>query len=236
MKKCPKCGAELTDDVRYCPYCGAPVGFTESINNDAEEPKADKAEEAEEAAPEVNDEAEEPKTEESKAEEKKNDFEEKAREAADEVKEAAAKLGAAAKEGWDKLNDKYGDKAREAGDKAKEGFEKVMDTPDTTDECEPEDIEANKVLAILAYIGILVIIPLLAGKDSKFARFHTNQGLILFIFAIIISFLSFKLSWMGWVFKVLDAFVVVFAVLGIINAASGKAKELPLIGKLRILN
>ena len=33
-------------------------------------------------------------------------------------------------------------------------------------------------MAILAYFGILVLIPILAAKDSKFARFHANQGLL----------------------------------------------------------
>lgn len=44
-----------------------------------------------------------------------------------------------------------------------------------------EDVNGNKVFGILAYIGILFLVPLFAAKDSQYARFHTNQGLVLFI-------------------------------------------------------
>ena len=44
---------------------------------------------------------------------------------------------------------------------------------------DPQDVQANKVMAILAYFGLLVFVPLFAAKESRFARFHTNQGLIL---------------------------------------------------------
>ena len=46
------------------------------------------------------------------------------------------------------------------------------------------DAEQNKVFGILAYLGILCLIPLLAAKDSRFARYHANQGLVLFLGAI----------------------------------------------------
>ena len=39
------------------------------------------------------------------------------------------------------------------------------------------DVQNNKVMAVLAYIGLLVLIPIFAAKDSKFARFHSGQGL-----------------------------------------------------------
>ena len=34
------------------------------------------------------------------------------------------------------------------------------------------DVEDNKVMAILAYIWILFLVPLLAAKNSRFARYH----------------------------------------------------------------
>ncbi|MBQ6556360.1 MAG: hypothetical protein IJL86_02310, partial [Bacteroidales bacterium] len=99
---------------------------------------------------------------------------------------------------------------------------------------DPSDVSANKVMAILAYIGILVLIPLFAAKDSKFARFHTNQGLILFICNVVIYFISLipGLKAIGWILSVA---ALVFAIIGIIGAAKGKTKELPLIGKYRII-
>ena len=128
----------------------------------------------------------------------------------------------------------------------KNGFQETLDkvedqfknAPDSTAEYDQADINSNKVMAILSYIGILVLIPIFAAKNSKFARFHANQGLVLFIVAILVSIVGrildkIHLGFIGWI---LDVLVFAFAIIGIINAAQGKAKELPFIGKYKILN
>ena len=123
---------------------------------------------------------------------------------------------------------------------------KLGDTADETAQYDPKDIEANKVMALLAYLGILVIVPLFAAKDSKYARFHSNQGLVLCIAAIvygvvysILSGIILAISWrLAFVVSLIGLVGVVFAVLciiGIINALNGRAKELPIIGKYRLL-
>lgn len=112
-------------------------------------------------------------------------------------------------------------------------FSQLNDTADTTTEFTSEDIEKNKLMAVLAYI--LFFIPLLAAKDSKFARFHTNQGLVLFLAGIISSILL-VIPVIGWIIApILSIVITVLAVIGIINSLNGKAKELPIIGKFKIL-
>lgn len=115
-------------------------------------------------------------------------------------------------------------------------------TKDSTSEFDPNDIQQNKVMAILAYLSWLVLIPLFAAKESKFARYHCNQGIMLAIAEIIVWVIFGILSiipYVGWIFIVLNSLIslvcLVFTVTGIINAANGKAKELPFIGKFNIL-
>ena len=99
---------------------------------------------------------------------------------------------------------------------------------------------------ILAYIGILVLVPIFAAKNSKVARFSANQGLINLILAAAGSFtfgiLSTIFSWLKpleIIFSTLGyvwgAGCGVLAVLGIVNSARGIIKELPIIGKFKIL-
>ncbi len=122
-------------------------------------------------------------------------------------------------------------------------LQNINETPATTKDYDKQDIEKNKVMAILAYFGILVLVPIFGAKDSKFARFHANQGLILCIiwFAIwLIGQVFAAISWklyavLSIVFIIVYLLLTVLAIMGIINAASGKAKELPLVGKYRIL-
>lgn len=125
-------------------------------------------------------------------------------------------------------------------------FEELNNTPDSTSEFDPKDIEQNKVMSILAYFGILVLVPLFGAKESKFARFHTNQGILLCIaslalwvvlqiLASILLSISWRMLWLVSVLSLLWIVILVLAIIGIINAANGKAKELPVIGKYKIL-
>ena len=114
-----------------------------------------------------------------------------------------------------------------------EKFNEFNNTADTTSEYDAQDIEKNKVMAVLAYI--LFFIPLLAAKDSKFARFHTNQGLVLFLGGIIASVVA-VIPVIGWIVAPIAGLVItVLAIIGILNALNGRAKELPVIGKFKIL-
>ena len=114
-------------------------------------------------------------------------------------------------------------------------------------------------MAILSYISLLVLVPIFGAKHSKFAQFHANQGLVLLICSVaygivnliltvilgLIFPLNFYNSWIpshGPVYGVITTILglvslvfVVLMILGIINAATGKAKELPVIGKIRLL-
>jgi uncharacterized membrane protein len=97
------------------------------------------------------------------------------------------------------------------------------------------DIENNKVFGILAYI--IFFIPLFAAKDSKFAKYHANQGLILFLAALAVNMIGTFIPILGW-FLILpfgNLAVIVWAILGIIVAAKGETKPLPLIGSLNII-
>lgn len=98
------------------------------------------------------------------------------------------------------------------------------------------DAEENKVFAILAYIGILVLVPILAAPNSKFAKYHANQGLILLIVGVILSIVGALLNLIpvvGWVFMlVMEVIWLVLMILGIVNAAKGEEKPLPIIGNL----
>jgi len=108
------------------------------------------------------------------------------------------------------------------------------------------DAQDNKTMAILAYL--FFFIPLLTGahKTSLFAKFHTNQGTILFIAAaawgIAYSILTFILMFipvLGWILVIiLGIATLIFPVLcivGIINAVNGTMKPLPVIGKFEVI-
>ena len=118
---------------------------------------------------------------------------------------------------------------------------------DYTAQFDYNDIQQNKVLAVLAYFWILFLVPLLAAPNSQFARFHANQGLVLFLAdiasGVVIGILSAILIWIpiagviliGLISAAIGICLFVFMIMGIVYAATGRAKEVPLLGKIKII-
>jgi RNA polymerase subunit RPABC4/transcription elongation factor Spt4/uncharacterized membrane protein len=129
---------------------------------------------------------------------------------------------------------------------AKETFNKINDTTDTTAEYDPQDIALFKRISVVAYLGPLVLIPLICFPNSRFTRYHCNQGLMLAILDVVVSTLIsilttlfrnsiFLLILTGIISFALSVVLIYLTVVGIINAVKGRAKELPVIGKIRLL-
>jgi Protein of unknown function (DUF1113). len=139
-------------------------------------------------------------------------------------------------------------------------FVGINNTADTTADFDASDIASNKLFAVLSYFGLLFLVPLFAAPNSKFAKFHANQGIILcivtvawtivsmilgFVLALIFPIQRYTWSYTadrGVIYTIVSVILnliwiipAVLVVLGIYNAATGKAKELPIIGKFKIL-
>ena len=94
-----------------------------------------------------------------------------------------------------------------------------------------KDIQENKIIAALGYIGILCLIPLLAKKESKFALFHGKQGLVLFI-AEIITYFIFVIPVLGWTTGfILNTCWIILSVIGIIKASTGELWKMPVLSQ-----
>lgn len=94
-----------------------------------------------------------------------------------------------------------------------------------------KDIDENKLLAAIGYVGILCLIPLLAKKDSAFCQFHGKQGLVLFVIWLVLSMIN-VLPVLGQLIWVLGSIVLlVLVILGIVHALNGEEWELPVLGK-----
>ena len=122
----------------------------------------------------------------------------------------------------------------------------------------PPKSDNTRVYSVLAYIGILWLVGLLADRHNPRVAFHVNQGIILTvtsavlgiasgilagilggILGAIFSFVPGGFFWWGpWsvlsaVFHSLWGIVMlIYMILGIRNAVRGEEKPLPIIGNL----
>lgn len=83
------------------------------------------------------------------------------------------------------------------------------------------DASNNKNAAMLSYIWILCLIPLVSNKKSEFAQFHSKQGFVLFLlsFATIVPFFG----------QLLMIALIIMSVMGILKARNGEWWEMPVI-------
>ncbi|MFH0819009.1 MAG: hypothetical protein V1898_03380 [Patescibacteria group bacterium] len=91
-----------------------------------------------------------------------------------------------------------------------------------------KDIEANKTIACLSYIGLLFIVPILTKKESKFAMAHAKQGLVLFIIDIIAS----MVFWFPIFGQLLFLAVILVSIYGVVQTLQGKYWQIPFIHEI----
>jgi uncharacterized membrane protein len=97
-------------------------------------------------------------------------------------------------------------------------------------EASKKDVEENKTMAIVAYLGLIgVIVVLATGAHTKspFVKFHLNQAL-----PIMLSFLVSWIPFVGWIVAIVG---LVFWLMGIIAAAQGEMKKLPVVGGIQLI-
>jgi hypothetical protein len=121
------------------------------------------------------------------------------------------------------------------------------------------DVQQNRGIAWLSYVGLLFLVPMFAKKDSPYCQYHVKQGATLcavdlvytivtrILLAIINAIFPGKWNYLfytsyyshsavynifNFLFIAGTIFLCVISIIGIVNAATGKKKELLLIGKI----
>jgi uncharacterized membrane protein len=95
-----------------------------------------------------------------------------------------------------------------------------------------DDIREGKIYAILGYIGILCIIPLLLKKENKFAFYHGRQGLVLFIIEVAAFVVSMTPILGGILLKIIFFICGLFSLWGLIQSLLGNYGRLFLVSDI----
>jgi uncharacterized membrane protein len=101
-----------------------------------------------------------------------------------------------------------------------------------------EQGDSNKKLyCILSYVFILWLIGLVQMPQDPDVKFHVNQGIVLSIAGVIVSVLGSAIPFVGWfiIAPIGGILILILCIMGIIAANNNEQKELPVIGKIKIL-
>jgi fumarate reductase subunit D len=110
----------------------------------------------------------------------------------------------------------------------------VRDARDATDAGgkagEAPEVLEGKSFAILAYLSILCIIPLILKKGNPFVLTHSKQGLVIFLGQVAVLIVSIVLG--QWALRLGMFVLLVFAFIGIIAVLQGREVKLPVISEI----
>lgn len=145
--------------------------------------------------------------------------------------------------------------------KLKKNTAKEIPQKDTSPKVQPKtssgkgftesDINSNRNIAALSYVGILFLIPLARAKDSNFCKVHSRQGTAVFFYSLIISLITLAsvmgLRWLVlWelglsyiIYNILAGAVGIAMLIlilvpvfsGAVAAFSGEYSSVPIVGK-----
>lgn len=211
MLICPKCGAELNDGVVFCSKCGTNVTHQTQPTGAAQQQSAPNQQQ-------VN----------------------------------STQQNQTATQSYNgTTSDKFKAGVNSAVNNTKSFF---FNTTDETSMQDADDVKENKILALISYLGYIFFIPMIVKPYSRYLRFHGNQGLTLCLYLIAVSIVSTVITSLIGIaghasigaaiaVTIINSIIalifygsyIVLAVIGIYNAVKGYARELPVIGRIRIL-
>lgn len=92
--------------------------------------------------------------------------------------------------------------------------------------------EQDKIMLVLAYLGIFSLIPLLTVKDSEYVKWHAKQGLALLI-CWFVGCLFYIIPIIGWV---IGCFVnlafLILMVMAIVKAFGPQRWKIPVVSAI----
>ncbi|NLI55173.1 MAG: zinc-ribbon domain-containing protein [Clostridiales bacterium] len=95
------------------------------------------------------------------------------------------------------------------------------------------------LMGILAYLGVLALIPYLVKDQTSFVRSHALRGMNLLLLEVIAWVAVGIFSWVPVLDSILSGLVglasFVLSLIGIINVDNHDDKDLPFIGTIRLI-
>ena len=131
------------------------------------------------------------------------------------------------------------DTRKDSIDKINEKIDNIVNS-ESHDEFSKKEITDYNSSAMLCYLPFICIYFILtnAYKKSEYLKFHCNQGLIVTCFYIITYIFNKTfgtISFMNFIGFILYFVCIVLSLFGIINTNNRESKEIPIIGKIKLI-
>ena len=87
----------------------------------------------------------------------------------------------------------------------------------------------SRFMAVLSYLGVLCLVPLIFSRDDEYVNFHARQGLILWVWSVLAIF-SLHVPIIGpFFFSSSVFFITVLALVGLLSVLLSRMWHLPIV-------
>jgi fumarate reductase subunit D len=90
----------------------------------------------------------------------------------------------------------------------------------------------SRLLALLSYLGVLCLVPMVFNKDDAYVDFHARQGLVLWVWGVLSIFALYLPGLGSYVFSVSYFMIAMLGLFGVVSVLFNKAWEIPVIASI----
>lgn len=94
---------------------------------------------------------------------------------------------------------------------------------------EEQSVTEGKIFAVLSYLSILCILPIIFKKDNQFVLSHAKQGLVIFVAQVAVLIISILFPWL---FRLFMFILGVVSLVGIVQVLKGQYVRFPVISEI----
>ncbi|MEO5348641.1 MAG: hypothetical protein H7836_03220 [Magnetococcus sp. YQC-3] len=89
---------------------------------------------------------------------------------------------------------------------------------------------SSKTLAVMSYLGVLSLVPLVMNRNDSYVQFHARQGVVLWMWEVLAIYTLLVPAVGHFFFRISSIACLVLSVIGVLSVLLGRAWKFPIIG------
>lgn len=89
---------------------------------------------------------------------------------------------------------------------------------------------SSRILAVMSYLGVLSLVPLVMNRDDPYVQFHARQGVILWMWEVLAIYTLLIPAVGSFFFRFSSLACLVLSVVGVLSVLLGRAWKFPILG------
>lgn len=90
---------------------------------------------------------------------------------------------------------------------------------------------SSRMLAVMSYLGVLSLVPLVMNREDPYVQFHARQGVVLWMWEVLAIYTLLVPAVGSFFFRFSSVACLILSVMGVLSVLLGRAWKFPIIGE-----